>query len=151
MKAAYATDNGFNDMEGAYAPPPPAKQQSQFQQQQAPQSMLSAAPQLPAHQQGSAFFMDEKAYAALAGPPTPRVSKEKKPVMKWLDEVKTPTQPNGPEMPLTPELPPSATLPRMPAGGPGGDGRVPDPPRPAYYGRDTMTTDTTNTSVRWYG
>ncbi|KAK3897843.1 hypothetical protein C8A05DRAFT_38580 [Staphylotrichum tortipilum] len=150
MKAAYATDNGFNDMEGGYAPLSASKQHP-LQQQPPLQSMISAAPQLPARQQASSFFMDEKAYAALAGPLTPRESKQKKPVMKWLDEVKTPTQPNGPEMPPTPELPPSATLPRMPAGGPGGDSRIPDPPRPAYYGRDTMTTDTTNTSVRWYG
>lgn len=126
MKAAYANDSGMNDMEGAYAPAVP-----------------KLPPQLPAHPQAGAF-MDEKAYAALAGPPTPGTPK--KPVMKWLDEVKTPTQPNGPEIPPTPDMPPSATMPRLMPGG-----RLPDPPRPAYYGRDTMTTDTTNTSVRWFG
>lgn len=108
MTAAYAADNGRNDMEGT--------------------------------------FMDEKAYAALAGPPTPQGSK---PVVEWLDDVRSPTQPDGPEMPPPPEVPPSATLPRP--GLPISSGRIPAPPRPAYYGRDTMTTDTTNTSVRWYG
>jgi hypothetical protein len=138
MKAAYATENGANDMEGvgAYAPkppppqlPPPPQHQHQHQHQ---------------HQQEEvSVFMDEKAYAALAGPPTP-ASPQRKPVMRWLDGVKTPTQPNGPEIPPTPAMPQSAT---MPSGG----GRAVEPPKPAYYGRDTMTTDTTNTSVRWFG
>jgi hypothetical protein len=134
MKAAYAADNnGTNNMEGAYYAPAAA-------------SKVSPVPQLPPPQQqdSSEVFMDEKAYAALERPATP--GEPKKPVMKWLNEVKTPTQPNGPEIPPTPEMPPSATMPRLTYGG-----RVPEPPRPAYYGRDTMTTDTTGTSVRWYG
>ncbi|KAH6854820.1 hypothetical protein B0I37DRAFT_363108 [Chaetomium sp. MPI-CAGE-AT-0009] len=128
MKAAYAANNGGNDMESAYAPPP--------------------------KQQTANLFMDEKAYMTLAGPPTPAPAPPpippsptptaQKPVMRWLDEVRTPTQPNGPEIPPTPLMPPSAT---MPSAG----GRAVDPPKPAYYGRDTMTTDTTATSVRWYG
>ncbi|GAB1311565.1 hypothetical protein MFIFM68171_01775 [Madurella fahalii] len=91
-------------------------------------------------------FLDEKAYAALGGSLTPQTSK---PVVEWLDDVKSPTQPNGPEIPPSPSVPPSATLPRP--GLPMSSGRIPEPPGPAYYGRDTMTTDTTNTSVRWYG
>ncbi|KAK4119324.1 hypothetical protein N657DRAFT_260911 [Parathielavia appendiculata] len=128
MRAAYATDKGSNDMEGAYAPavPKPTPQLSQQQHEEA------------------AVFMDEKAYAALQRPQTPGSPKE--PVMDWLHEVKTPTQPNGPEMPPTPETPSTAAMPRLMHGG-----RVPEPPKPAYHGRDTMTTDTTNTSVRWYG
>ena len=130
MKAAYATENGTNDMESAYAPPAVSK----------------LPPQLPPpqhQQQEVSVFMDEKAYVALAGPPTP-ASPQRKPVMRWLNAVQTPTQPNGPEIPPTPAMPQSAT---MPSGG----GRVLEQPRPAYYGRDTMTTDTTNTSVRWFG
>ncbi|KAK4156774.1 hypothetical protein C8A00DRAFT_12350 [Chaetomidium leptoderma] len=129
MKAAYAADNGTNSMEGAYAP-----------------ALPKLPPQLPQHQQ-TRVFLDEKAYFALAGPDAPATPK--KPVMRWLDDVRTPTQPNGPEIPPSPAMPPSATMPRMVPGG--GGGRVPDPPQPAYFGRDTMTTDTTNTSVRWYG
>jgi hypothetical protein len=129
MKAAYMADGGMNDMEGAYGG-----------------GADKQPPQLPPQQQVSAF-MDEKAYAALAGPMTPMTPMTPKPpVMQWLTEVKTPTQPNGPEIPPTPEMPASATMPRLTTGG-----RLPEPPQPAYYGRDTMTTDTTNTSVRWYG
>jgi hypothetical protein len=134
MKAAYATNDGTNDMQGAYAPPVP-----------------KLPPQLPPqdheHEHGAVGlgFMDEKAYAALAGPPTPATPQ--KPVMRWLDEVKPPSMPNGPEIPPTPEMPTSARTSRVMVSG----GRVPEPPKPAYYGRDTMTTDTTNTSVRWYG
>ena len=126
MKAAYASNNGGNDMEGAYAPPP--------------------VPKLPPQQQYQEevnVFMDEKAYAALAGPPTPATAQ--KPVMRWLDGVKTPTQPNGPEIPPTPAMPHNSAT--MPSGG----ARGLQPPKPAYYGRDTMTTETTNTDVRWYG
>lgn len=122
LKAAYAADGGMNDMEGGAA----------------------AAEKLPPQQQHASAFMDEQAYATLAGPMAPATPK--KPVMKWLTEVKTPTQPNGPEMPPTPEMPASATMPYLLSGG-----RLPEAPKPAYYGRDTMTTDTTNTSVRWYG
>lgn len=134
MKAAFATENGRNDMEGAYAP-----------------GLPKAPPQLPPQQQVSAF-MDERAYAALVRPETPGMPR--KPVMRWLDAVQTPTQPNGPEFPPTPEIPPSATMPRLQP-----NGRIPQPQssRPALNVRDTMTTDTTgttdttNTSVRWYG
>ncbi|KAK4236025.1 hypothetical protein C8A03DRAFT_36103 [Achaetomium macrosporum] len=135
MRAAYSAENGTNDMEGAFAP---AKQPPPQQQQQ------------------TSAFMDEKAYVALAGPPTPApvhvsVPPQQKPLMKWLSEIKTPTQPNGPGIPPSPEMPPSATLPRPGLPNDAGGGRVPEPPRPAYFGRDTMTTETTNTSVRWYG
>jgi hypothetical protein len=147
MKAAYAADNGgTNDMEGAYyapaaapklpSPPPQLPPLHQHQPRQSPSEAN--------HDHEVEVFMDEKAYAALERPPTP--GEPKKPVIKWLNEVKTPTQPNGPEIPPTPEMPPSATMPRLTYGG-----RVPEPPKPAYYGRDTMTTDTTGTSVRWYG
>ena len=125
MKAAYGAENGTNDMESGVWP-----------------AASKDPPQLPAGKQTSAF-MDEKAYAALAGPgapPTPA-----KPVMRWLDDVRTPTQPNGPEIPPTPDMRGSVGLPMMSGGG------VPEPPKTAYFGRDTMTTDTTNTSVRWYG
>lgn len=121
MKAAYATDGGANGMQGAYG----------------------STEKLPLPEQQN-VFLDEKAYAALAGPLTP--GSPKKPVMEWLTEVKTPTQPNGPEMPPSPQMPPSVTMQPMPSGG-----RVPDPPKPAYFGRETMTTETTNTSARWYG
>ncbi|KAL2133868.1 hypothetical protein VTI74DRAFT_1540 [Chaetomium olivicolor] len=131
MKAAYAVDGG-ESISDVLAPAP---------------TVPRLPPQLPPPQQQN-VFIDEKAYAALAGPPTP--GEPKKPVMKWLNEVKTPTQPNGPEIPPTPEMPSSATMPRLPNESRGG-GRVPEPPGPAYFGRDTMTTDTTNTSVRWYG
>ena len=153
MKAAYATNNGENDMQGAYLPYRPEQQQQQQQQQP------------------SGAFMDEKAYISLAGPPTPTPATAppparalppmappsptptaQKPVMRWLDEVRTPTQPNGPEIPPTPAMPQSATMMPPPvATMPSGGGRPLDPPRPAYYGRDTMTTDTTGTSVRWFG
>ncbi|KAJ4302509.1 Sir2 histone deacetylase Hst2 [Collariella sp. IMI 366227] len=105
-----------------------------------------AALRLPPQPPPEDPFMDEKAYAALAGPPTPWGPK--KPVLNWLDGVKTPVQPNGPEIPLTPEIPPSATMPlRLPSDSTG-RGRLPEPPKPAYYGRDTMTTETTNTTGR---
>lgn len=147
MKAAYAADGGTNDMEGAYGYGL-AISDEKFG------PLTSSPPHLPpVHQpqqntgKGPGFMLDETAYIALAGAPlTPAttVSSEKKPVMKWLTEVKTPTQPNGPEIPPTPNMPFSAT---MPSAG----GRVPEPPRQAYFGRDTMTTDTTGTDVRWYG
>lgn len=101
MRAAYAAESGggggaANGMERGFAPgnkppppPPPAAQ-----------------PKGP--------FMDEKAYAALVGPPSP--GSPKKPVMRWLDGVRPPTQPNGPEFPPTPEMPASATMPRLPGG-----------------------------------
>jgi hypothetical protein len=129
MRAAYATENDMDDMEGAFAPAV-SKQPRQF----------------PAQQQTSAF-MDEKAYAALAGAPTPgSPALPIKPVMRWLDGVKTPTQPDGPEIPPMPDMRASATsMPRLTGGG------LPEPPGTAYFGRDTMTTDTTNSSVRWYG
>ncbi|KAK3311002.1 uncharacterized protein B0T15DRAFT_489638 [Chaetomium strumarium] len=132
MRAAYSADNGTNDMEGAFAP---TKLPQQQQQQQ------------------TNAFMDEKAYVALAGPPIPAPPPVavSVPVTQWLSEVKTPTQPNGPEMPPTPQMPPSATLPRPGLPHLAGGGRVPEPPRPAYFGRDTMTTETTNTTARWYG
>jgi hypothetical protein len=120
MRAAYAAENGTNDMEGASSPAAPAK----------------AVPQQPG------AFLDEKAYAALARPATPPApGSPVKPVMRWLDAVKTPTQPNGPEMPPTPDI--RESLPVMTAAG-----GMP-PPKRAYFGRDTMTTDTTGTSVRW--
>jgi len=81
MKAAYATENGTNDMESGMWP-----------------AASKEPPQLPAGKQTSAF-MDEKAYAALAGPGAPATPV--KPVMRWLDDVRTPTQPNGPEIPPT--------------------------------------------------
>lgn len=131
MKAAYAAENGGNDMAfaSAYGPdkfglPPPQ----------------------------AAAFMDEKAYIALAGPPTPRTPK--KPVSQWLNNVTTPRQSRGPVFPPSPSLPPDADEPPIrtnPNAIPGTiTGPRLDPPRPTY-GRDTMTTDTTNTSVRWYG
>ncbi len=123
MLAAYATENDMNDIEGTFAP---------------------AIPKPPPQQMSA--FMDEKAYAALAGAPTPAtLALPVKPVMRWLDGVKTPTQPDGPEIPPTPDMRASAAMPMM------SGGRVPEPPKTAYFGRDTMTTDTTNTSVRWYG
>jgi hypothetical protein len=132
MRAAYSAENGTNDMEGAFAP---TKQPPQHQQEQ------------------TSAFMDEKAYVALAGPPIPPPppAAVSAPVSQWLSEVKTPTQPNGPEIPPTPQMPPSATLPRPGLPHLAGGGRVPDPPMPAYFGRDTMTTETTNTTARWYG
>ena len=125
MKAAYNAENGMNDMESGTWP-----------------AVAKEPPQIAAEKQGSAF-MDEKAYAALAGPGAPKTPV--KPVMRWLDDVRTPTQPNGPEIPPTPDMRGSLGLPMM------SGGRVPEAPKTAYFGRDTMTTDTTNTSVRWYG
>jgi hypothetical protein len=133
MRAAYLADSGMNDMESASAAAPmatAARPPPRAQQQQ--------------HQQTSELFLDEKAYTALAGSlPTP--GSPKKPVLRWLSGVKTPVLPHGPKMP---PLPPPVS--GLPPGG-AGRGRVPDPPRPAYFGRETMTTETTNTSVRWFG
>lgn len=144
MKAAYAAQNAggnnTNDMEVAYASaasmpklPPNLQQHPAYQHEETANAM--------------GIFMDEKAYAALERPPTP--GEPKKPVMKWLSEVKTPVQPNGPEIPPTPKMPPSVGRLTVTYGG--GGGRVPEQPRPAYFGRETMTTETTETSVRWYG
>lgn len=133
MKAAYDAENG-NDREysGAFGPD------------------KKYPPQLPPPQQ--AAFMDEKAYVALAGQLTPRTPK--KPVSQWLDNVKTPRQSQGPAFPPSPSFPPDADMapiPNNPDAIPGTiTGPRLQPPRPVY-GRDTMTTDTTNTSVRWYG
>ncbi|AEO54591.1 hypothetical protein MYCTH_2297305 [Thermothelomyces thermophilus ATCC 42464] len=145
MKAAYAADNGKNDMAGAYAPPaepklPPQQFQKQQQQQQSHQQQQPYQEQR--HQEVN-VYMDEKAYMALAGPPTP--GSTMKPVMQWLEGVKTPTQPNGPEIPPTPAMPHNSAT--MPSGGTRGLQQ----PKPAYYGRETMTTETTNTTARWFG
>ncbi|KAL2168362.1 hypothetical protein VTG60DRAFT_7340 [Thermothelomyces hinnuleus] len=143
MKAAYAADNGKNDMAGAYAPPAEPKLPPQQFQQQQQQSYQQQQPYQEQRYQEVNVYMDEKAYMALAGPPTPRSNM--KPVMQWLEGVKTPTQPNGPEIPPTPAMPHNSAT--MPSGGTRGLQQ----PKPAYYGRETMTTETTNTTARWFG
>ncbi|KAK4103342.1 hypothetical protein N658DRAFT_484912 [Parathielavia hyrcaniae] len=85
LKAAYATDNGGNNIQGAYAP---AVQQSAFQQQQ--------------QQMEVPVFMDEKAYAALQRPQTP--DPPRKPTISWVQGVRPP-MPNAP-----PQMPPSARM-----------------------------------------
>ncbi|KAK4660033.1 hypothetical protein QC762_115550 [Podospora pseudocomata] len=127
MKAAYQAENG-NDMEyyGGY---PPDKKELHPN------------------------MIDEKAYVALAGHLTPRTPK--KPVSTWLGGIVTPRQSQGPAFPPSPmyseaerrenerrqvgsTIPGTMAVPKL------------QPPPPAKA-RTTMTTDTTNTSVRWYG
>ncbi|KAK0668547.1 hypothetical protein QBC41DRAFT_121727 [Cercophora samala] len=127
MKAAYQAENG-NDMEyyGGY---PPDKKELHPN------------------------MIDEKAYVALAGHLTPRTPK--KPVSTWLGGLVTPRQSQGPAFPPSPmyseaerrederrqvgsTIPGTMAVPKL------------QPPPPAKA-RTTMTTDTTNTSVRWYG
>ncbi|KAK4199813.1 hypothetical protein QBC40DRAFT_78347 [Triangularia verruculosa] len=127
MRAAYEAENG-NDME-YYGGSPPDKKEIHPN------------------------MIDEKAYVALAGHLTPRTPK--KPVSTWLGGIVTPRQSQGPVFPPSPmyseaermeserrqigsTIPGTMAVPKL------------QPPPPAKA-RTTMTTDTTNTSVRWYG
>ncbi|KAK0737425.1 hypothetical protein B0T21DRAFT_383401 [Apiosordaria backusii] len=123
MKAAYAAENGSNDMEyyGGY-----------------PREQKEVHPN----------FLDEKAYVALAGHLTPRTPK--KPVSTWLGGIVTPRQSQGPVFPPSPMYS-EAERPPMPTTIPGTMAVPKLEPPPPIASRQTMTTDTTSTSVRWYG
>jgi hypothetical protein len=108
-------------------------------------------------------FMDEEAYVALAGPPTPSVGdRRSKPVLRWLDDTKTPRQsevPNsaqqvqfsnatamsGPPLPALPVPWRQDPTPRQ--------GPPLMPPEPAYRNnnRYTAATTTTQSSAAWFG
>ncbi|KAK4227520.1 hypothetical protein QBC38DRAFT_416858 [Podospora fimiseda] len=129
MKAAYDAENGGNDMAAVYWQ---EKQQS--------------------------TWLDPKAFAALGGEPTPRTPK--KPVSRWLEAVQTPRDSRGPEgfpirlstspPPRNPNVPQPTNGIRPPMPGTMAGDRV-EPPKPVYNARETMTTDTTGSSGRWYG
>ncbi|KAK0733770.1 hypothetical protein B0T26DRAFT_36111 [Lasiosphaeria miniovina] len=113
MRAAYQAEGGQNDME----------------------SRVNAV-EKPG-------FMDEKAYAMLAGRPAPPERKRQKPISRWLDGLMTPrVQSRVPSMPPTP-----GTLPRRP------ESLVPQlpPPLPSYLkNRDTVDTSTGLSTGDWY-
>ncbi|KAK3996396.1 hypothetical protein QBC44DRAFT_147622 [Cladorrhinum sp. PSN332] len=153
MKAAYDAENGGNDMAGVY-----------WQEKY--------APQLPEKKQSA--WLDPKAFTALGGQLTPHTPK--KPVSRWLEAVQTPRDSRGPggfppsermsrqsrqstmrfpirlstSPPRSPDAPQESNGLRPPMPGTMAGDRL-EPPRPVYNARETMTTDTTNTSVRWYG
>ncbi|KAK4168777.1 hypothetical protein QBC43DRAFT_309667 [Cladorrhinum sp. PSN259] len=155
MKATYDAENGGNDMAGAGYGYWDKKYASQ----------------LPTQQQSA--WLDEKAFVALGGELTPRTPK--KPVSRWLEAVQTPRQSRGPAFPPSERMSRSSrqstmrfpirlstSPPRNPAVPQANNGLRPpmpgtiagdrlEPPKPAYNARETMTTDTTSTSVRWYG
>ncbi|KAK4178274.1 hypothetical protein QBC36DRAFT_109031 [Triangularia setosa] len=123
MKAAYAAEHGNNDMEfyGGY-----------------PGDQKDIHPNM----------IDEKAYVALTGHLTPGTPK--KPVSTWLGGIVTPRQSQGPVFPPSPMYS-EAERPPMPTTIPGTMAVPKLQPPPPAKARTTMTTDTTNTSVRWYG
>ena len=117
-------------------------------------------------------FMNETTYTALAGPPTPMGEphpgerRTSKPVIQWLDGVKTPRQSGAPTIKTSRSsfVPgPVPALPKAPAGWQPQQpdslpvGRPPQqpqflPPQPAFQQppRYTTTTTTSGSDV-WYG
>lgn len=119
-------------------------------------------------------FMNETTYTALAGPPTPvaaprpPVERRSKPVIQWLDNVRTPSQAPvtpgsanwpGPDYPPMPPPPAQARGPQgpsqqgVPVGRPPADQFM--PPQPPFqkdqrYTQTTTTTSTTSSNA-WYG
>lgn len=143
MRAAYDSENGGNDMAGAGFYGINEKQSA---------------------------WLDEKAFVALGGELTPR--RTSKPVNRWLSAIETPRQ-SRPGFPPSERMSTQSTTRfpiRLSQSPPPGNPNVPqanggmrppmpgtmagdrlEPPKPAYNARETMTTDTTSTSVRWYG
>ncbi|KAK1758679.1 hypothetical protein QBC47DRAFT_148715 [Echria macrotheca] len=111
-------------------------------------------------------FLDETAYTALAGPPTPMMAPppggKPKPVIQWLDNVKTPRQSGVTRWPSAdaPPIPPTKPGPMPPwQADPPSRPPMPQfkPPQPAFrneanarYTATTNTTTTTGSDV-WYG
>lgn len=108
-----------------------------------------------------ANFMDERAYTALAGPPTPAAD-GRKPVIQWLDNTKTPRQSEVPPSARWPNNAPAGPPPQMPPM-PAAWKQDPtprnapmlQPPQPAFRNdnRNTAATTTTTTSASsaWFG
>lgn len=150
MQATYRTESGTYDPEtGTFG-----------QKGGAQNEPLAVAPSPDPHRPG---FLDEKAYTALAGPPTPM--NKPKPVLQWLDNIKTPRQSGVVRWPSTdaPPIPPSSTQSiaqdsrQAAAPQPFSKPPIPNflPPEPAFrnearYTATTNTTTTTGTSA-WYG
>lgn len=149
MQATYRTESGTYDPEtGTFG-------QNAGAQNETSTPALAPDPYRPG-------FLDEKAYTALAGPPTPM--NKPKPVLQWLDNIKTPRQSGVVRWPSTdaPPIPPSSTQstmqdPPQVAPQPFNKPPIPNflPPEPAFKNEarytTTTTTTTTSGSSAWYG
>ena len=152
MKATFKAENGDRSTQGTFpniSNQAVASSDSGFSQRAVDNVGPGFVQQGAVPVQRAPGFMDETAYTALAGPPTPAPTK---PVQRWLEDVKTPRSSVGqvpvqwpvsavPQMP-TMQVPFQAE--EMPVGKPREDQFL--PPAPVYAQNNRYTTTTTTSS-----
>lgn len=147
MQATFKAENGDRSTQGTF---PNISNQAVASDATSQRAMDNVGPgfvqQGGAQQARGPGFMDETAYTALAGPPTPAPTK---PVQRWLEDVKTPRSSVGVKWPVSavPQMP-TMQVPfqseDVPVGKPRDDQFL--PPQPAYAANNRYTTTTTTSS-----
>ncbi|KAK1837080.1 hypothetical protein QBC39DRAFT_2910 [Podospora conica] len=148
MQATYRAENGDRSTQGTF---PNISNQAMASDAASQRAMDNVGPgfvqQGGVQQARGPGFMDETAYTALAGPPTPVPTK---PVQRWLEDVKTPRSSFGgvkwpvsavPKMP-TMQVPFQSE--EVPVGKPRDEQFL--PPQPSYAANNPRYTTTTATT-----
>jgi len=142
MQATFKAENGDRSTQGSF---PDISNRAVASDDASQRAMDNVGPGFVQQARGPGF-MDETAYTALAGPPTPAPTK---PVQRWLEDVKTPRSSVGVKWPVS-AVPPMPTMQvpfqsdEMPVGKPRDEQFL--PPQPAYAANNPRYTTTTTTS-----